>query len=79
VLWKAHVYPTEDERRRVEHDTLSLADVARIFNEDLAERGGDFRFDLDRLDDPSHTAALAGIYPEPVPVGTRTSMFDVHR
>lgn len=78
VLLKAHVYPTEDERRRVEKDTLSFADVARIFNEDLAERGADFRFDLGRLDDLSHGAALAAVYPEPVPVGTRTSMFDVY-
>ncbi|MBW2231139.1 MAG: hypothetical protein JRH17_12210 [Deltaproteobacteria bacterium] len=79
VLWKAHVFPTEDERRRVEQDTLSLADVARIFDEDLAEQGTDFRFDLERLDDPSFKEALAAFYPEPVPVGTRTSVFDVYR
>ena len=41
-------------------------------------RSGDFRFDLGRLDDPAHAAALAGVYPEPVPVGTRTSVFDVY-
>ncbi len=78
VLWKAHVFPTEEERRRLERETLSLADVARIFNGDLAERGADFRFDLGRLDDPSLTDALAVVYPEPVPVGTRVSVFDIY-
>ena len=78
VLWKANVYPTEDERCRVEQDTLSLADVARIFNEDLAQRGADLRFDLGRLDDLSHTDALAVVYPEPVPIGTRPSVFDIY-
>jgi len=78
VLMKAYVYASEDERRRVENDTLSFGDVARIFNEDLSERGEDLRFDPARVEDPEQTAALAAIYPEPVPVGTRTSMFDVY-
>ncbi len=76
VLLKAHVFPTEEERRRVEQDTLSLADVARIFNEDLAERGADFRFDLGRLGDPAFAGALAAVYPEAVPVGAGVSVFD---
>jgi hypothetical protein len=78
VLWKAHVFPTEEERRRVEHDTLSLADVARIFNEDLAARGLDLRCQADHLDRPELWSALAAIYPEPVPVGTRPSVFEVY-
>ena len=79
VLWKANVFPSEDERRRVENDTLSFDDVARIFNEDLAARGEDFRVDVGQLNDSSHTRALATIYPEPVPVGTRECVFDLHR
>ncbi len=77
VLMKAHVFPNEAERRRVERETLSFADVARIFNQDLAERDSDVRFDVDRVDELAHTAALASIYPEPVPVGTRKCIFDV--
>jgi len=78
VLWKADVHPSEDERRRVESDTLSLENVARIFNEDLAERGAEFRFDLDRLDDPALVAALAAVYPEAVPVGAGASVLDIY-
>jgi hypothetical protein len=78
VLWKADIYPNEDERRRVEQDTLSLEDVARIFDEDLDERGADFRFDLRRLDDPALAGALAAVYPEAVPVGAGASVFDVY-
>ena len=77
VLFKAHVYPTEKERRRVEHDRLSIEDVARVFNDDLAEEDADFRFDVGRIDDAAHAAALAAIYPEPVPVGTRKSVFEI--
>jgi len=77
VLWKADIYPSEDERRRVEHDTLSLEEVARIFNRDLTERGADFRFELERIEDPSLIGALAAVYPESVPVGAGVSMFEV--
>ena len=76
VLWKAHVFPSEAERRSVENDTLSFEDVARIFNDDLTKRGEEFRFDVERINDSSHTAELAAIYPEPIPVGTRASIFD---
>jgi uncharacterized protein YeaO (DUF488 family) len=76
VLWKADVYPSEEERRRVEHDLLSLEEVARIYNEDLAERGAELRFDLDRLDDPALALELSAVYPEPVPVGAGKSMFE---
>ncbi|MBJ22097.1 MAG: hypothetical protein CL933_22025 [Deltaproteobacteria bacterium] len=75
VLWKADVFPTEEERLRVEADTLSFEDVARIFNEDLAEQGLDFRFDAKKVDDLEHAAELAEIYPQPIPVGTRKSAF----
>ncbi len=79
VLWKADVYRTEEERRRVAGDTLSLEDVARIFDADLAAKGADFRFDLARLDEPGLKAALAEVYPEAVPVGARPSTFDAYR
>ncbi|MEE3332507.1 MAG: hypothetical protein VX246_16695, partial [Myxococcota bacterium] len=52
VLWKAHIYENEDERRTLEASPLSLEDVARIFAEDLSAKGSDLRLDLDRLDDP---------------------------
>ena len=39
VLWKADVYASEEERRRVQDDLLSLEEVVRIFDEDLAARG----------------------------------------
>jgi len=79
VLWKADVYPSEEARRRAESDLLSLEDVVRIYNEDLAERGGDLRLDLEQLQDPTLSLALAAIYPEPVPVDAGMSMFDVER
>ena len=78
VLWKADVHPSEAERRRVEQDVLSLEDVARIFDADLAERGEAFRFDLARLTDAALAAGLAALYPEPVPVGAGVSVFDAY-
>jgi len=77
VLWKADIYSTEEERRRVEHDTLSLETVAKIFNDDLAGRGADSRFELERIDDPGLIGELGAVYPEDVPVGAGTSMFEV--
>ncbi len=78
VLWKADVYPTEAERRRVEADRLTLADVVRIFNADLAERGADLRLDLPRLAEPGLRDALGAFYPEAVPIGARPSTFDAY-
>jgi hypothetical protein len=78
VLWKAHVYASEEERRRVESDLLSLEELVRIFNEDLARRGADLRLDVNQLTDPALPGALAAIYPEPVPVGAGVSMFEAH-
>jgi hypothetical protein len=77
VLWKADVYPSEDERRRLAEDTLSLADVARIFNEDLARKGSELRLDSDRLDDLARATALAQVYPEARPVGAAPSIYDL--
>ena len=79
VLWKADVYRTEEERRRVAGDTLSLENVARIFDADLAAKGAGFRFDLERIDDPGLKDALAKVYPEAVPVGAGPSVFDAYR
>jgi hypothetical protein len=79
VLWKADVYRTEEERRRVAVDTLSLEDVARIFDTDLAAKGAGFRLDLERLDDPGLKDALADVYPEAVPIGAGRSVFDAYR
>jgi hypothetical protein len=77
VLWKADIYSSEEERRRVEHDTLSLETVAQIYNEDLARRGADLRVELQAIEDPALPGALAAIYPEAVPIDAGVSMFDV--
>jgi hypothetical protein len=77
VLWKADIYSSEEERRRVEHDLLSLETVARIYNEDLARRGADLRVELQAIEDPALPGALAAIYPEAVPIDAGVSMFDV--
>ena len=78
VLWKAHVYDSEEERRTLEASPLSLEDVARIFAEDLSERGSDLRLDLDRLDDPAQVAAFAEAYPEARPIEAGPSLFDAY-
>jgi hypothetical protein len=75
VLWKADVYKTAAERDQRSTDPLSLQDVADIFNDDLARRGSDIRFDLSRLDDLSHKAELATVYPEATPVDAMRSVF----
>jgi len=76
VLWKADVYPSEAEKRRLADDTLSLADVVRIFDDDLARRGEALRLDPDRLDDPERSLALSAVYPEARPVDAVPSIFD---
>ena len=68
VLWKADVYPNEEERRRQCATSLSVREVERIFNEDLTKRKADFRFDAERLEDPTLAAAIAGVYPEARPI-----------
>jgi hypothetical protein len=76
VLWKADVYHDKTEQRRQMADTLSIPDVANIFDRDLEEKGADVRFDLDRIEDPGLIAAVNAVYPEAVPVGRRPSIFD---
>ncbi len=76
VLWKADVYQNEAERRELARDTLSIEDVASIFNRDLEQRGEALRLDLERLDDLEHLRALGAVYPEPIPVGTGPSIYD---
>ena len=78
VLWKADVYTTEEERRRVADDLLSLEEVCRIFSEDLAHREIGLRVTMERVDDPLLPAELAAFYPEEVPRGAGPSIFDVH-
>jgi len=76
VLWKADVYASEAERRELASDTLSLEDVAAIFDRDLDARGEKLRFDLERFEDPALREALSLIYPDPVPVGAQPSIYD---
>ena len=74
VLWKADVYKNEAEMRRQKGESLSLEDVARIFDEDLKARGAGFGFPFERLEDPALPAAIQGVYPEAVPVGASASV-----
>lgn len=76
VLWKADVYKTEEEMRAVVDDTLTVEDVALIFDADLASRGETLRFDLERLENPAFQEALTAVYPEARPLGAKASMFD---
>ncbi len=76
VLWKADVYRDKAEQRRQMAETLSMPDVARIFDRDLERRGVDLRVDLDRIEDPGLIAEVNAIYPEAVPLGKAQSIFD---
>jgi len=78
VLWKADIYRSEEERQRLAEDMLSLEDVARIFDADLAAKGADFRIDLARIADLNLKDALGEVYPEAVPIGARPSTFDAY-
>jgi hypothetical protein len=78
VLWKAHVYASENERRTLEAEALSFGDVVRIFSEDLSARNSELRLDLDALDDPQQSARFAAIYPEARPVEAGPSIFDAY-
>jgi hypothetical protein len=69
VLWKAHVYADDTERRRVEHDTLTLERVVAIFNDDLARRGDPLQLTCATIVDPATRDELRRAYPEAVPVG----------
>lgn len=76
VLWKADVYPNEEEQRRQCATSLSLEDVANIFNQDLSDKKADFRFDVDRLEDPNLATAIAQVYPEAIPIDALPSIYD---
>ncbi len=76
VVWKADVYHNEAEQRRQMADTLSIPDVARIFDRDLEKRGTDVCFDLDSIEDPGLIASVSAVYPEAVPLGRARSIFD---
>ena len=78
VLWKAHIYKTEEERLLAESAPLSLEETAQIFSEDLLAKGSDLRLDLERLEDPSQMAAFAAVYPEAQPVEAGPSIFDAY-
>lgn len=76
VLWKADVYADEAERIELAKDTLSVDDVAAIFDRDLEARGEKLRFDLERFEDPALAESLSLVYPEPRPVGAQPSVYD---
>ncbi|CAM9469297.1 unnamed protein product [Discosporangium mesarthrocarpum] len=76
VLWKADVYESEALRRDVANDRISIEDVARIFDEDLAARGEAVRFDLERLEDPTFAAAIQAVYPEAIPIEAGRTIYD---
>lgn len=69
VLWKADVYRSAVERAERKASPLSLDDVVRTFNGDLAQRGEALRFDRARVEDLTMKAELATVYHEAVPVG----------
>jgi len=75
VLWKADVYATAEERQRLASDTLSLDDVCAIFQRDLSARGVSLTLEPAKLDDLAVAQAVQAVYPEPVPVGTRPTIF----
>ena len=76
VLWKADVYRDQAEYERGRANPLSLEDVARVFDADLAARGETRRFELDLIEDPEFAAWLAGFHPEATPVGAGRTIYD---
>lgn len=76
VLWKADVYENEAHRREVADDQISMEDVARVFDDDLAQRGEAVRFDLERLEDPAFAEAIQAVYPEAKPIGAGRTIYD---
>jgi hypothetical protein len=53
-----------------------MQDVADRFNDDLAQRGSQTRFDVARVDDLALSAELRTVYPEDKPIGALRSVFD---
>ncbi len=76
VLWKADVYRDQAEFERGQANPLSLEDVARIFDDDLAARGETGRFDLDRIEDLEFATWLAAFHPEARPIGAGRTIYD---
>ena len=76
VLWKADAYRSEQELRAVVNDSLTLEDVARVFDRDLLARGEKLHFDLERLNEPAFQRAIQAVYPEAIPVGAGRSIYD---
>jgi len=78
VLWKAHVYDSEEDREARQSRELSLEEVARILSEDLGTKGSTLRLDLDCLDDPLQSEAFSEVYPEAHPIDAGPSIFDAY-
>ena len=76
VQWKADVYFNADHRTRLVSSPLGLNDVAVRFNADLADRGIDLVFDVDRIHDPDHAAEISQHYPEARPIDSLPAVFD---
>ena len=76
VLWKADVYRDEAQMRRQKAESLSIPQVVETFNRDLEARGADLRIELDRVEDPAMMGEILSVYPEPVPIDRRPSIFD---
>ncbi len=76
VLWKADIYPDQDEERRQKSTNLSIADVIEVFNRDLEAKGAEFRMTADTVEDPLVIMGVQGAYPEAVPKEKLTSIFD---
>lgn len=69
ILTKCDVYDSEEAFHRLWKDTLSMEQVVEIFNDDLKQKGEQFRLSLDNADSPEAREELTRIYPEPMPVG----------
>ena len=76
VLWKADVYRDATDRAERTAARLSMGDVARTFNDDLAQRGATIRLDPAHPDDPAVVAAFADLYPIPTPADALPSVFE---
>ena len=76
VLWKADVYRDEAERARQCAEELSIPDVVRIFNEELAKKGLALRLEAERIEDPALIGEVSACYPEARPKDALPSIFD---
>ncbi len=79
VLWKADVYADEAQRRQRLASSLSIEQVAEVFNAELADRGHSGRVDpeaLSRNDEVEARELLTGAFPEARPLGAQPSVYD---